>query len=171
MTLHAILFGQPSEGERGLYWNSWELVHPEPSVLFEPDKNALKKGIGSELYAYGVASVDYGGIIKSISAKYRRDLDHEILSIDKFCAKFPKGRRLWNASITFWRRPRHDDWTFFEVCCHGVPLSSNPPMIIGFLEDYSAKDRGATDGLGKFEMIARRSRAGLPDGPKNAADF
>jgi hypothetical protein len=155
--------------ERDLYFNEWELVHPFPIVDYEPT-NIRTSSYPIADHADGFASVKYGGVTRQLAAHYKREMKWESLSIQKFAAKFPKGRRIWNARMIFWRKPRFSEWTFMEVYTHEAPLSLNPPLIIGFLADFPAKDRGVS-GLGKFEILRYRALAGLPDGPKTAADI
>lgn len=143
--------------ERDLYWNSWEIVHPFPIVAYEDGANA--------------AFVRYGGREATLSASFRRDRDADRLDIKGFAARFPKGRRIWDAQLEFLRKPDENEWSFWQVYLFdGCPYSGSPPQIIGFLKDYPAKDRGL-GGTDKRIRVRYRSRAGLPNGPSNAADL
>ena len=150
--------------------NSWELVHPFPIVTYCDGETT--------------AHVRYGGRDATLSARYRREQDlrysgstaHIIdrgkgrLSIEGFAARFPKGRRIWNAQLEFMRADGEAEWSFEEVYLYDGPESRWAPRIIGFLKDYPAKDRGI-GGEGKKVRLRYRSRSGLPEGPMRADDF
>ncbi len=150
--------------------NSWELVHPFPIVTYSDGETT--------------AHVRYGGREATLPARFRREQDlrysgstaHIIdrgkgrLSIEGFAARFPKGRRIWNAQLEFIRADGEAEWSFEEVYLYDGPESRWAPQIIGFLKDYPAKDRGI-GGEGKKVRLRYRSRSGLPEGPTTADDF
>ncbi len=142
--------------ERNLYWNSWELIHPFPVVVYRDDEDT--------------ALVRYGGRQAILPAHFRPGKIVDRLSITQFAARFPKGRRVWEAHLEFDREPGQTEWSFSEVYLFHGPESASPPQIIGFLADYPARDRGL-GGANKKIALRYRARAGLPDGPVNAADF
>jgi hypothetical protein len=143
---------------RRKFWNSWSLVHPFPQVSYVD---------GSP-----TALVTYGGATRELSASFRRDREPRCLpdelSIPDLAARFPKGRKLWNATLIFHRELGGGEWRFWEVYIFQAPLSSEPAEVIGFLGDYSARDRGV-GGLPK-DYLLDRARAGRPDGPAHAED-
>ncbi|WP_166145538.1 hypothetical protein [Methylosinus sp. RM1] len=156
--------------ERCVFWNSCELMHPFPIVAYREGENT--------------AHVRYGGHEATLPAQFQRerdlryngsspqmiDLGKSRVSIDGFAARFPKGRRVWNARLDFIRADDETEWSFREVYLFKGPVSGAPPQIIGFLKDRPAKDR-AISGTDKTILLRYRARAGLPDGPVNAADF
>lgn len=141
---------------RKKHWNSWNLVHGFPKVEY----------VDGEQFAVA----HYGGLTKKLIARFRPERQPKCLPdrlmVSGFAARFPKGRKLWHADVDFVRNQGTAEWEFYEVYVFDGPLSSAPPNIIGFLEDYPARERGV-GGLAR-ECVMDRARAGRPDGPNNA---
>jgi hypothetical protein len=156
--------------KRHLFWNSWELTHPFPIVDYKDGEKT--------------AHVRYSGREATLPAGFRREGDiryngatpqfidkgESRLSIDGFAARFPKGRRIWNARLDFIRADGEAEWSICEVNLYDGPPSSAPPQVIGFLKDFPAKDRGV-GGRGRKVKLRHRARVGLPEGPVTADDF
>jgi len=144
---------------RQLHWNNWVLVHPCPVVDYRDGEPT--------------AVVRYGGASKTLQANFtperRSKAWPDRLSICGFAARFPKGRRMWDARLVFVRDQERTEWSFWEVYLHNGPLSVEPPHIIGFLADFPARDRGF-GGVGMKDALRDRAQAGLPGGPANAAE-
>lgn len=143
---------------RTRHWNSWNLVHGFPKVEYVDGEK--------------VVTVHYAGLRRTLDASLTLSRQHsslpDRLKVQGFAARFPKGRKVWNAQLYFVREKGSTEWEFYEVYLFFGPLSSEPPDIVGFLEDYPARDRGAT-GMNR-DFVLDRARAGRPDGPKNARE-
>ena len=143
---------------RTKHWNSWNLVHGFPKAEYVDGEK--------------VAMVHYAGLTRALGASFAPDHKPKCLpdrlTIRGFAARFPKGRKVWDASLVFVREQGTTEWRFWEVYLFNRPLSSEPPDIIGFLQDYPAKDRGV-GGLTR-DYVLDRERAGRPDGPNNARE-
>lgn len=139
-------------------WNCWNLVHGFPTAEYtDGDTTAV---------------VHYGGLTRTLEADFRPDrlpksLPDRLL-VGGFAGRFPKGKKVWDATIVFAREQGSTVWDFYEVWLFGSPPANEPADIIGFLADYPARDRGVW-GTSR-DWVADRARAGRPNGPKNAAE-
>ena len=150
--------------------NSWELVHPFPIVTYSDGETT--------------AHVRYGGREATLPARFRREQDlrysgstaHIIdrgkgrFSIEGFAARFPKGRRIWNAQFEFIRADGEAEWSFEEVYLYAWPGVAMGAADHRVSQRLPAKDRGI-GGEGKKIRLRYRSRSGLPEGPTTADDF
>jgi hypothetical protein len=71
--------------------NSWELVHPFPIVTHSDGEATAHVRYGGR---EAILPVDFRPV-SSASHSYERDR----LTMNGFAARFPKGRRIWNARL------------------------------------------------------------------------
>ena len=153
--VHEMLFGTPPEpGEFGLHWENAIFPHGSP-VLINHDPSTA------------TAVVSYDGVERTLEARFEegRALPDRV-TVQGLAARFKTGRVLWDTAVAFWSLG-NGTWEHRQTHLFDAPRSKGPATVVGFLQDFPARQRG-TGGLRR--MIEDRARAGQPDGPANAAE-